>query len=79
MGWNDAGRHVKRHGKQVPDARKGGRGANAAGPRKRRAAQPSSAYPDPEQEPENPATAGVRTGIVSVNGQDVGVMHCRHS
>jgi len=36
-----------------------------------------SAHPDPEQESESPKPPKVRTGIVSVNGQDVGVMHCR--
>ncbi len=41
-------------------------------------ATPSSAHPDPaEQEAANYQSAKVRTGIVSVNGQDVGVMHCR--
>lgn len=40
---------------------------------------PSSAHPDPADQPDaNFQSAKVRTGIVSVNGQDVGIMHCRH-
>jgi hypothetical protein len=73
MGWNGGQRHAERHGKQVHGGKK------AAGSRKRKTAQPSSAYPDPEQQPESSGPARVRTGIVSVNGQDVGVMHCRPS
>lgn len=41
------------------------------------APSPSSSHPDPaEQEGASLPSAKVRTGIVSVNGQDVGVMHC---
>lgn len=36
---------------------------------------PSSAYPDPEQETASP-NSKARTGIVSVNGKDVGEMRC---
>jgi hypothetical protein len=34
-----------------------------------------SNHPDSEQQ-RNPASTKVRTGIVSINGQDVGEMHC---
>jgi hypothetical protein len=37
---------------------------------------PASTHPDPEQEKENLPPAKVRTGIVSVNGHDVGQMRC---
>jgi hypothetical protein len=40
------------------------------------ASRPTSAHPDPEQELERAAKPKVRTGIVSVNGQDVGEMRC---
>jgi hypothetical protein len=33
-------------------------------------------YPDPEQERENLPPGKVRTGIVSVNGHDIGEMRC---
>ena len=36
---------------------------------------PVSAYPDPEQEATS-SNPKVRTGIISVNGQDVGKMRC---
>jgi len=42
----------------------------------------ASSHPDPEQEKESLPAAKVRTGIVSVNGRDVGEMRCtgrRHS
>ena len=60
----------------------GGKAANAkhraeAVRHRRGQAAPTSAHPDPEQEIESPRPTKVRTGIVSVNGQDVGVMHCR--
>jgi hypothetical protein len=38
------------------------------------AARPVSAHSDPEQE--KAPSSKVRTGIVSVNGQDVGEMRC---
>jgi hypothetical protein len=38
---------------------------------------PISAHPDPQQETDSAPAGKVRTGIVSVNGCDVGVMHCR--
>ncbi|MGB8886145.1 MAG: hypothetical protein WCC87_05440 [Candidatus Korobacteraceae bacterium] len=37
---------------------------------------PVSAHADPEQPAEPASTAKGRTGIVSVNGQDVGEMRC---
>ena len=42
--------------------------------RKRKPVKPVSTHPDPEQEIAPPPK--VRTGIVSVNGRDVGEMHC---
>ncbi len=41
-----------------------------------RAASQSSTYSDPKQEPETSATSKGRTGIVSVNGRDIGEMRC---
>lgn len=38
--------------------------------------QPVSVHSDPEQERENAPHPKVRTGIVSVNGHDVGEMRC---
>jgi hypothetical protein len=38
--------------------------------------QQASSHPDPEQEKESLPAARVRTGIVSVNGRDVGEMRC---
>ena len=38
--------------------------------------QPASAHVDPEQEREATPDPKVRTGIVSINGQDVGQMRC---
>jgi len=52
-------------------------GAEAARHRRGQTTGPISSHPDPEQESDIPAPSKVRTGIVSVNGQDVGVMHCR--
>jgi len=40
------------------------------------ATQPVSAHADPEQEQEGAASPKTRTGIVSINGQDVGQMRC---
>jgi hypothetical protein len=37
---------------------------------------PGSIHPDPEQQREASPNSKVRTGIVSVNGQDVGEMRC---
>ncbi len=37
---------------------------------------PVSAHADPGQDRESPPHSRVRTGIVSVNGQDVGEMRC---
>lgn len=39
-------------------------------------AQPRSSHPDPEQERGSLPPAKTRTGIVSVNGRDVGEMCC---
>ena len=36
----------------------------------------SASSADPEQEPESSGSPKVRTGIVSVNGRDVGEMRC---
>ncbi len=44
--------------------------------RRNTASHPTSAHPDPEQERERAPNSQVRTGIVSVNGQDVGEMRC---
>ena len=56
----------------------GARAVYSRGRSDRPTATPSSAHPDPaEQEAANYQSEKVRTGIVSVNGQDVGVMHCR--
>ena len=46
--------------------------------RRNLASRPTSAHPDPEQESAAADTPDpkVRTGIVSVNGQDVGEMRC---
>jgi hypothetical protein len=71
MGWNGTGRHAERQGN--PGLKKASRGA------RKRKSQPSSAHPGPEEEAGVPQPTGVRTGIVSVNGRDVGVMHCRRS
>lgn len=38
--------------------------------------QPVSAHADPEQDRESSPNSKVRTGIVSVNGRDVGEMRC---
>ena len=40
------------------------------------ASPPVSAHVDPEQERESSPDPKVRTGIVSVNGRDVGEMRC---
>ncbi len=39
-------------------------------------ARPVSSHADPEQDRESPSNSKVRTGIVSVNGRDVGEMRC---
>jgi len=46
-----------------------------AGRKRAKTNLPVSAYPDPEQEAAT-SNPKVRTGIVSVNGQDVGKMRC---
>ena len=45
-------------------------------PRPRRGAT-TSTHPDPEQGNDSLSSPKVRTGIVSVNGRDIEVMHCR--
>jgi hypothetical protein len=51
-----------------------------AGVRKRQASRaagrPTSSHAGPEQDREIPPNSKVRTGIVSVNGRDVGEMRC---
>ena len=44
--------------------------------RKSRLPEPILAHADPEQESESSLQRGTRTGIVSVNGRDVGEMRC---
>jgi len=75
MGWN-TGRHAEATGKK---GSKASHAKDGYGLRPDRSTKPlpTSAHPDPEQGAENPPPANCRTGIVSVNGQDVGLMHCR--
>lgn len=75
MGRMDTRRHVEqtgtKSGSRSEDIHSHGRGNRPSAP-------PSSAHPEPaEQQAAGYQGAKVRTGIVSVNGQDVGVMHCR--
>ncbi len=44
--------------------------------RKRKPSKPASVRPDPAQEAGSAPSPKIRTGIVSVNGRDVGEMHC---
>jgi len=82
MGLTDAlrqqpDRKTSSHGKPVnPRANRRSLKAHheAASP-----APPSSTHREAEHKPEGPRPAKVRTGIVSVNGRDVGVMHCQRS
>ncbi len=87
MGLIDSFRHAEqqaaksaRSGAQF--ARKGIRAAEASVMRRVKAHRqpanslPVSAHADPEQPGEPAPAAKVRTGIVSVNGQDVGEMRC---
>jgi len=86
MGWNRSLDHAEQTGKKTAHLRAEGttRASGVAGTRRKATAQshpanaplPSSAYPDPEQDTDSLPSAKVRTGIVSVNGCDVGVMHC---
>jgi len=79
MGWNKALGHAEQTGKKAGDLQNE-RGTRASGTHRKSTAHPalpSSGYPDPEHEAENSYSSEVRTGIVSVNGCDVGVMHCR--
>ncbi len=87
MGLIDSFRHAEqqaaksaRSGAQF--ARKGIQAAEASVMRRVKARRqpanslPVSAHADPEQPSEPAPAAKVRTGIVSVNGQDVGEMRC---
>jgi len=47
-----------------------------AGRKVKHASPPVSAHADPEQERESAPDPKTRTGIVSVNGRDVGEMRC---
>jgi len=79
MNLMDALRHAEQQGKnQVHRGAEKLHKVEAAIRRKVKghAAVTSSAYPDPEQERESPATPSGRTGVISVNGRDVGEMHC---
>lgn len=79
MNLLDALRHAEQQGKdQVHRSAEKLHNVEAAIRRKvkRPNASPSSSYPDPEQEREIPSAGKGRTGIVSVNGRDVGEMHC---
>lgn len=86
MGWNRSLDHVEQTGKKAAHLRNE-RGSRASGTHRKSTAHnnpspppsPSSAYPNPEQEAGSSHSGKVRTGIVSVNGCDVGVMHCRRS
>lgn len=76
MGRTDSRRHTEQNRTKSSSGARAftsrGRGDRPGAP------PPSSAHPDPaDQERANYQSAKVRTGIVSVNGQDVGVMHCR--
>jgi hypothetical protein len=74
MGRMDTRRHV--HSGRTKS--RGGTGVHPGGRTSRTSAPLSSAHLDPaEQDVANYQSSKVRTGIVSVNGQDVGVMHCR--
>ena len=88
MGLMDALRHAEQQGRDAAHrgakfARTGMQNAEASirrnvgmKPHENRLhpPQPVSAHSDPEQE--KVPTSKVRTGIVSVNGQDVGEMRC---
>jgi hypothetical protein len=87
MGLMDALRHAEQQGKRVAHlgAERVRAGMQHAETSLRRKATgglashtdlPASTHPDPQQESGRLPTGKVRTGIVSVNGQDVGQMHC---
>lgn len=77
MNLLDALRHAEQQGKKTAQ-----RGAaklhdlETAVRRRVRGQNVSSASPEPEQERGSSGSPKVRTGIVSVNGRDVGEMHC---
>lgn len=89
MGWNRSLDHAKQTGRKLAhlQTEANARASGGAGSDRKpttqshaaNAALPSSAYPDPEQGTDSSPSAKVRTGIVSVNGCDVGVMHCHRS
>lgn len=85
MGWNRSLDHAEQTGKKLAhlQTEANARASGGAGTHRKATAQshpanaplPSSANPD-QQDAESSPSAKVRTGIVSVNGCDVGVMHC---
>lgn len=89
MGWNKSLEHAEQTGKKAAHLRNEGVSTRASGAGAHRKStahsdpssppQPSSARPNPEPDAEKSHSGKVRTGIVSVNGCDVGVMHCRRS
>lgn len=79
MNLRDALRHAEQQGKDhVHRGAEKLRNVEAAIRHKIQGAAPaqSSTYSDPDQERENPPAAKGRTGIVSVNGRDIGEMRC---
>jgi hypothetical protein len=79
MNLRDALRHAEQQGKnQVRRGAEKLHNVEAAIRRKvhDHLSAPGSMYPDPEQERENLPPGKVRTGIVSVNGHDIGEMRC---
>jgi hypothetical protein len=86
MGWNRSLDHEARTGRKLAHLQTEANARASGGARIHRkgtaqsqpanAPLPSSAYPDPEQDTGGSPSAKAKTGIVSVNGCDVGVMHC---
>jgi hypothetical protein len=86
MGLIDSFRHAEQQAAKsarsgAEFARKGIQAAEASVMRRVKAHRkpanaPVSAHADPEQPAEPASNAKARTGIVSVNGQDVGEMRC---
>jgi len=89
MGWNRSLDHAEHTGKKTAhlQTERSPRAGGGGGTHRKATAHsdpstpplPNAAYPDPQQDSGSPPSAKVRTGIVSVNGCDVGVMHCRRS
>ena len=87
MGWNRSLGHPEQTGKEAGhlQTRRTPATSGSIGTHRKATAHsdpssqpsPSPAHPSPEQPAENLHSAKVRTGIVSVNGCDVGIMHCR--